>query len=127
MLRGSEARRAETGTGRGSTGVRKACCQGCCSYVVGGAALTNIPQTDIFHVLGIEIGAGIDLLEQLEDHLVETRVFHGTATSLGQRSPDRKRDDYIVGVLLGDLVDGTGQRIQLGYNLGYALGCHCYE
>ena len=47
--------------------------------------VSYIAQTDIFHQLRIKVTLAYNLLEELEDHAIERRVFQTSLLALSQR------------------------------------------
>jgi hypothetical protein len=65
---------------------------------------TYISEANVLDQSGINVGSGIDLLEQLGDHGIYSGVLESALSALGERGSDGEGDDDIVGVLLSAVV-----------------------
>lgn len=67
--------------------------------------VSYVAQADILDQLRVNVHLSPDLLEDLEDHAIERRIFQTTLPAFGERRSDGQCNDYIVGVLGGAVQD----------------------
>lgn len=72
---------------------------------------THVTEADILNQSRIQLRSRHNLLHERVDHVVEIRVLETALAGLGERRAQRKRDDHIVGVLLGSAFEETSARI----------------
>lgn len=66
-----------------------------------GGKVTYITQADILDQSGIDLGFGEHLLQQRVDEEIEFCVLEAALDGLGEGSAQSKRNDNIIGILLG--------------------------
>lgn len=72
---------------------------------------TYIAQADILNKRWVEVAALNNLLQQLDDHAIESGVLEATLCGLGERGADGKGDNDIVWVLLGAAIEVRKRRV----------------